>query len=251
MTALQAAGAAAELVPHEARYDIALESLQIEGFPIEAGGKMAVRLTRDCQKWELLQEMRFSIGLEGATPIELHFQVRILEGLDGKRMEFSGWQEKDGRDRVKLRGRARMNADGYGGAAKFQHPEETDWTLPTPTRLLLAARRDLLTALSSGRTDAQSIAFEVQGVSEVTRVSPGKGLSASALKTKGAPLLKEKSWLVDRAVYMEEIARNDPFMLETQQIHANGVVSRFRQDYHSMVLAGELVALEELPEPDC
>lgn len=243
--------AAAELVPHEARYDIALESLQIEGFPLEAGGEMAVRLSRDCQKWELIQEMQFRVGLEGAAPIELHIQIKMLEGLDGRRMEFSGWQKKDGRDIAKLRGRAVMDRNGDGGVAQFTHPEETQWNLPSPTRLLISARRDLLDALAGGQGAPQSIAFEVQGLSEVTRVAPGKGVGEKALRTDGAALLRERSWTVDRAIYFEEIARNEPAMYETLQVHANGVVSKFWHDYRTMVIAGELVALEKLPEPDC
>lgn len=243
--------AAAELVPHEARYDISLESIQAEGLPIEAGGVMAIRLTRDCQKWELIQEMQFSVGLEGADPIELRVQMKLLEGLDGRRMEFSGWQKKDGRDIVKLRGNAVMDRGGEGGVARFTHPEETEWILPSPTRLMISARSDLLQALAAGKATPQSIAFEVQGVSEVTRVAPGKSIGARALDTKGAELLKERSWTIDRAIYFEEIARNEPWMFETVQVHANGVVSKFWHDYRTMVIAGELVALEKLPEPQC
>lgn len=243
--------AVAKLVPHEARYDISLESIQVEGVPLEAGGVMAVRLTRDCQKWELIQEMQFSVGLEGASPIELHIQIKMLEGLDGRRMEFSGWQKNNGRDIVKLRGRAVMDREGNGGVARFTHPEATEWSLPAPTKLMVSARQDLLDALAAGETAPQSIAFEIQGLSEVTRVSPGKGIGAKALQTAGAALLKEPSWTVERAIYFEEIARNEPAMYETLQIHANGVVSKFWYDYRDMVVAGELVALEKLPEPTC
>lgn len=212
---------------------------------------MATRLTRDCQKWEYLQELKFDGAIEGGTPIHMHFRIRILEGLDGTRMEFSGWQKKDGREVNKLKGRARMNRDGYGGEATFQHPQETVWSLPLPTQLPIAARREFLNALARDRKDPQSIAFEVQGISEVTRINPGKGISPAATETEGADLLKARSWAVDRAIYFEEIARNEPFMFETHQIHANGVVSKFWQDYQVMALSGDLVALKELPVPDC
>ena len=241
----------ADLVPHEARYDIVLESIKVEGFPLEAGGVMAVRLAPDCQKWELTPEMQFRVGLEGAPPIEFHVQMKILEGLDGRRMEFSGWQKSNGRDVVKLRGRAMMDRGGDGGVAKFTHPEETEWTLPPPTQLLLSARRDFLEALSAGQAAPQSIAFEVQGISEVTRVASGTGIGPQALQTAGAELLKERSWTVDRAIYFEEIERNEPSIYETLQVHANGVVSKFWHDYRNMVIAGELVALEKLPDPQC
>lgn len=243
--------AAAEIVPHKARYDLKLESLNVEGFPLEASGAMVVRITRDCQKWEKLQEMRFSVGMEGGEPIDIHMLVRTLEGLDGKRMEFAGWQGKKGDERTNLKGTAAMNQDGYGGAAHFQEPLETDWDLPSPTKLPMAAMKELLNALSRGKTDAQSIGFEVQGISEVTQIGSGKAANYENIETDDMSLVEGKSWLIDRAVYFEAIERNDPFLIETLQIHANGVVSKFWHDYHTMVLSGELVALEKISMPDC
>jgi hypothetical protein len=251
MTLLDVPVTAAEIVPHEARYDIKLESLQAEGFPLEADGVMAIRLARDCQKWESTQEIRFNVGVEGGTPINIHMLVRGLEGLDGRRMEFTGWQSQDGRNRTDLKGMAAMNRDGNGGVARFQHPEETDWDLPSPTKLPIAAMKELLAALSSGQANPQSIAFEVLGISEVIRTSPGKAVNFKKIETDKISLVEGRSWLIDRAIYFEAIARNQPFLIETLQIHANGIVSKFWHDYQTMVLSGELVALEEISKPDC
>jgi hypothetical protein len=242
---------AAEVVPHKARYELALESLSVEGFPLEASGAMAVRITRDCQKWERLQEMQFSVGVEGGEPINLHMLIRGLEGLDERRMEFTGWQRNEGGDRSSLKGAVAMNGDGYGGTARFQQPVKTDWDLPSPTKLPMAAMNELLDALGRGQTDAQSISFEVLGISEVTRIGPGQAVNYKKIKTDDISLVEGKSWLVDRAVYFEAIAMNEPFLIETLQIHANGVVSKFWHDYHTMVLSGELVALEKISIPDC
>ena len=245
------AAAGAKIVPHEAKYDLKLESLKIEGFPLEAEGAMAIRLTRDCQKWETLQEIRFNVGIEGGEPISIHILTRMLEGLDGGRMEFSGWQRQDGGNRTSLKGMAAMNRDGYGGKASFQQPEETVWDLPSPTKLPMAAMQELMDALTSGRTDPQSIAFQVHGVSEVTTVTPGRAANLGKIEKGDAALVEGKSWTVDRAIYFEAIARNEPFMIETLQIHENGVVSKFWHDYQTMVLSGELVAISELPTPEC
>ena len=251
--ALPTAGlaAAGDLETHKASYEVKLESLQTEGIPMDASGAMATQLTRDCQKWEYSQEMQFSLAVEGGQPIELHFRIDMLEGLDGRRMEFSGWQKRGAQEVAKLKGRATMNNDGYGGTAVFVRPDEAEWDLPSPTTLPVSAIRQLVGALTNGRADPQSIAFEVTGVSEVTRVVAGGSVSLNSIETKDAALIKGRSWLVDRAIYFEEIARNEPFMFETIQIHESGVVSKFWQDYKTMVLSGELVSLEKLPEPDC
>ncbi len=251
MTLLAVQVAAAEIVPHEARYDIKLESLQAEGFPLEADGAMAIRLTRDCQKWELMQELRFNVGVNGGAPINIQMLVRVLEGLDGRRMEFTGWQNQNGGNRMEVRGTAAMNRDGYGGVARFQYPEETDWDLPSPTKFPIAAKNELLAALSSGQANPQSIAFDVLGISEVIRTGPGKAVNFKKIETDNISLVEGRSWLIDRAVYFEAIARNQPFLIETLQIHANGIVSKFWHDYQTMVLSGELVALEEISKPDC
>jgi len=39
--------------------------------------------------------------------------------------------------------------------------------------------------------------------------------------------------------------------LETQRIHANGIVSNFWHDYQTMVLSRVMVGLEETSKPDC
>lgn len=249
-TTLAPGAGAAEVVPHEARYELSLESLNVgEGFPVEASGEMAVRLTRDCQKWESVQEMEFNIQMEGAGPISIAMLLRSLEAIDGSRMEFYGWQQ-DGPKKA-LKGTATMNADGYGGTAHFIHPEEDEWDLPLPTRLPVAARRDLIDALASGESDPQSVAFEVTGISEVVRTGPGKAVNVSEVKTESPALLGGRSWMVERAFYFQSIASNQPFLLETLQVHETGVVSRFWHDYNSMILAGELTALEEISKPDC
>jgi hypothetical protein len=242
---------AAEIVPHEARYDIKLESLQTEGFPLEADGAMVIRLTRDCQKWESLREMRFNVGVDGGEPVNIHMLVRALEGFDGRRMEFTGWQSQNGGTRKNLRGTAAMNRDGYGGSARFQQPEETNWDLPSPTKLPVAAMKELLDALGNGRTSPQSMAFEVLGISEVIRIGPGKSINYKKIETDEISLVEGRSWLIDRAIYFEAIARNEPFLIETLQIHANGIVSKFWHDYQTLVLSGELVALEKISKPDC
>lgn len=241
----------AEIVPHEARYEISLESLNIEGFPLSAEGAMAIRLSRDCQKWKKLQELQFNVGIEGGQPINLHMMTRTLEDLDGTRMEFTGWKSQDGGTRTTLKGTAAMNRDGFGGSANFRQPEESEWDLPSPTQLPMAAMQGLLNALAGGQGAPQSIAFEVVGISEVTGVMPGKAVNLKKLETGNAALVKGRSWLVDRAIYFEGIAQNEPFLIETQQIHENGVVSKFWHDYQTMVLSGELVALTEIPIPDC
>lgn len=248
---LPAGAAAGKIAPHEARYEISLESLNIEGYPLSATGAMAIRLSRDCQKWKTLQEIQFSIGIEGGQPISLHMMTRTLESLDGTRMEFAGWKSQDGGRRTNLKGTAAMNTDGFGGSANFRQPEETEWVLPSPTQLPMAAMQNFLKALSSGQSGPQSIAFEVFGISEVTGITPGRAVNLKKLETGNAALVKGRSWLVDRAIYFEGIAQNDPYLIETLQIHENGVVSKFWHDYQTMVLSGDLVALTEIPAPDC
>ena len=166
-------------------------------------------------------------------------------------MEFSGWQSQNGGSRTNLKGTAAMNRDGYGGVARFRQPEETEWELPSPTKLPIAATKELLSALNSGRANPQSIAFEVLGISEVIRTGPGKAVNYQKIDTENLSLVEGRSWLVDRAIYFETISRNEPFLIETLQIHANGIVSKFWHDYQTMVLSGELIALEEISKPDC
>ena len=89
------------------------------------------------------------------------------------------------------------------------------------------------------------------GVSEVTRIAPGKAASLDKMEERDRALVKGRSWIVDKAIFFEAIAQNEPFMFETLQLHENGVVSRFWHEYEIMALSGELVGITELPKPEC
>lgn len=241
---------AAEIVPHEAQYRITLESLRIKGTALRAEGAMAIRATRDCEKWKILKELLYVVEVSDGTVIRIHTMDRVYEGLDGRRMEFAGWFKVNGGARLDVKGHATLAPGGRGGTVVFRQPENLEEQLPPGTLFPMSALQEALDALNSGRPVHTSEVYSGLGLSITTDVSP----SNSSLKDapRGNPhLLDGRAWLVQSTLYQDVGAKGRPLVTETTEIHSNGVVSRFWSDFEMLTISGELVSVEEFAVPDC
>ena len=77
--------AAVEFMPHEARYDAALESIEGAGVALRAGGSYSLRVTRDCQKWKITEDLVLNIEIQDSDAVQFLVTHRFYEGLDGRR----------------------------------------------------------------------------------------------------------------------------------------------------------------------
>lgn len=242
---------AAELVAHEANYVISLDSLGIEGKPVSSEGAMAIRVTRDCQKWTILKELVYEVKLTTGISIRIHTMDRFYEGLDGKRMEFTGWIKTDGGSKHNVKGSATLKKDGSGGLVAFKKPEKLKLDLPPGTTFPMDSLRRLIDALAKNQPVPGQGAYSGLGMTFVTKVTRGKTPSKKSQPTGNPELLQGKSWRIEQSLYPEGKKRGKPLVTSSTQVHANGVVSRFWSDFAFLSVNGELVSLEEYPTPDC
>lgn len=75
---------AVQTTPHQAHYVVTLGELKIPGEVRSSEGEMAVRISRDCQKWTVQQETYFKVWLKDGREIDIRNKYRIHEALDGK-----------------------------------------------------------------------------------------------------------------------------------------------------------------------
>lgn len=250
LTAGTAQAAASDIVPHEAQYRITLESLRIQGTAVRAEGAMAIRATRDCEKWKILKELLYVVEVSDGSVIRIHTMDRVYEGLDGRRMEFAGWFEVNGGSRLDVKGHATLESADRGGTVYFRRPESLQEPLPPGTRFPMSALQEAVDALNSGRPVRSREVYSGLGLSVTTDVSPSK--SAMKDTPKGSPhLLDGRAWLVQSTLYADTGKKGRPLVTETVEIHANGVVSRFWSDFELLTISGELVSVEEFAAPDC
>lgn len=241
---------AADIVPHEAQYRITLESLRITGTAMRAEGAMAIRATRDCEKWKVLKELLYVVEVSDGTAIRIHTMDRVYEGLDGRRMEFAGWFRVNGGSRLDVKGHATLEPGDAGGTVRFRQPATLLESLPPGTRFPMSALQETVDALATGRPVRGRQVYSGLGLSVTTDVSPSK----SALKDTprgDAHLLDDRAWLVQSTLYADAGKAGRPLVTETAEIHGNGVVSRFWSDFEMLTIRGELVSIEEFAAPDC
>lgn len=245
-----AAPAAAEIVPHEAHYRISLDSLRVEGTAMRAEGAMAIRATRDCEKWKVLKELLYVVALSDGTTIRIHTMDRVYEGLDGRRMEFAGWFRFNGGSRRDVKGHATLDPGRGGGTIHFSRPQAIEEPLPPGTQFPMSALRDTVDALGSGLPVRSRDVYSGLGLSVTTDVSPSTGRPKEP--PRGNPeLLDARAWLIQSTVYADTGKAGRPIVTETTEMRENGVVSRFWSDFSMLAISGELVSVEEFPVPDC
>ncbi len=242
--------ATAEIVPHEARYRIDLDQLRVQGFAVEAEGAMAIRAARDCEKWEIVKELIFVVSLSDGQALQLHTLERYYEGLDGERLEFTGWFKVNGSLRLNVKGRATLTP-GRGGAVRFVRPENEEMALPAGTRFPMMALEQTLDALRAGRSLPEGTVYSGMGLTVTTRAAPAEARPFKHEPKGDVALLRGRSWRVQGTMFPDPDRRGDPLATESTEILANGVISRFSSDFDAMTVSGELVEIKKLPLPGC
>lgn len=250
---LAAAGgtAGAGTVSHEARYTVTLDRLKIAGTVLRASGEMAMRVSRDCEKWTLRHETNFNMVLEGNREIYFENRYRLFESLDGRRLDFRVIHKQNGAVVLNIKGTARLPADGSPGAAHFELPEAKTLPLPPETGFPMAQSNRTIDRLNAGKEFSRYVLFEGSGVYQVTDVAAGSPL-VSRIKPEGdVDLLSGRSWRVESTLYPYGAIDSQPAGTTVTQTLANGISTSFLADYGILVARGDLRSIRRIAEPDC
>ncbi len=240
---------AVQTVPHEAYYTVRLGELKIPGEVQNSEGKMAVRISRDCQKWTVQQETYFKVWLKDGRVIDIRNKYRIHEALDGSRLEFYALTTVNGEVAINTRGIATMSKDG--GTVLFSKPEENEIALPAGTGFPIAVANLSLEALISGKTISRYLMFDGTGVYHVTDVVAGETTPLRVTPEGDTDLLKSRAWLVKSALYPYGSVDSEPAGAVTTQTLENGIATRFEVDYGMVSAHGVLSSIRRLDDLDC
>lgn len=83
----------AGLASYEATYRLTLGDIEYDGAVITAKGAMAMRVRRDCTRWQSHSELLFLLELDSGEKVVTHTMFRQRESLDGQNIDFVFWQE--------------------------------------------------------------------------------------------------------------------------------------------------------------
>jgi hypothetical protein len=117
-----AAHAQTGLANYEATYRLTLADIKTKGAVVTAKGAMAMRVRRNCTRWQSHSEFLFLLELDNGQKTRTHTMFRQREGLDGQNIEFTYWQDLSGSGRLEYRGNANIPADGEAGTVRYEKP---------------------------------------------------------------------------------------------------------------------------------
>ncbi len=246
--------AAATIVPHEARYRLALEKIELEGNVVDGGGEMWVRLERSCEAWTMKGPFVFHATLANGSELRIEAGSSVSETLDGLGLTFDSFVRINGEMVEALKGRAALESPGGPGQAIYTLPEKKRIPLPEGTGFPISEGRRSIDALLSGTTMRNYILFDgstADGPFEVSDFAAGAPLALDDPPKGDVDLLNSPSWRVQSDFYVYGSKAPEPLQTLIAQNHANGVTSRMKIDLGFMVFQASLVEIARLPEPDC
>lgn len=242
------------LVPHEARYDLSLLSLQSANRG-SAGGLFLVRLERTCEEWRLDTDLQVSIETEDQGETAIASRSRYEETLaDGGRsgtLTFRQRQEVNGFPVSAVRGDATRTPEG--GRVRYERPAAREIALPAGVQFPISGAQASLAALFSGQALVSQRLFDGGEEGALIAVDLAAGAPEPPPETVAGDgaLLAGRMLRVVTAFYAVDAPDSEPLSTYVADILENGVTTRLTIDVGLASVEAELSAVRRLPQPDC
>ena len=251
----------AGLASYEATYRLTLGDIDYKGAIITAKGAMAMRVRRDCTRWQSHSEFLFMLELDSGEKIRTHTMFRQRESLDGQNIEFNYWQELSDSGRLEYRGNATIPLDGEPGTVKYVKPKRFEKKLPKGVEMPITAMRQIVESLVTEGATPKHNYFDPQAKFVEIRSIGGNPIILAVPPKGDAGLVDGRSWRL-RATPIpegqEEQAEKDEALKEEEeeaftmiQIHDSGVASFMVMKSGITTIHAALTEVRQLPAPDC
>ena len=256
-----AAMAQTGLVNYEATYRLTLGDIDYKGAVVTAKGAMAMRVKRDCTRWQSHSEYLFLLELDNGNKVRTHTMFRQRESLDGQTIEFNFWQDLSDSGRLEYRGNATIPVDGEAGSVKYVKPKRFERKLPKGVEMPITAMRQIVEALVTDGTTAKHNYFDPQAKFIEIKSVGGDPIILANQPRGDAGLVDGRSWRL-RATPIpegqeeekekdEELKEEEEEAYTMMQIHDSGVASFMEIKSGITTIHAELVEVKQLPIIDC
>ncbi len=256
-----AALAQGSLTSYEATYRLTLGEIDYDGAIITAKGAMAMRVRRDCTRWQSHSEFLFLLELDNGNKVRTHTMFRQRESLDGQNTDFVYWQDLSGSGRLEYRGNAAIPAEGEAGAVKYVKPKRYERKLPKGVEMPITAMRRIVESLASEGTTAKHNYFDPTAKFVEIRSIGGEPIILSIPPKGDAGLVDGRSWRLratpipegedDDKETDQELKEEEEENYTMIQIHDSGVASFMQMKSGIMTIHAELTEVRQLPPPNC
>lgn len=249
------------LASYEATYKLTLGDIDYDGAVITAKGAMAMRVRRDCKRWQSHSEFLFLLELDSGDKVRTHTMFRQRESLDGQNIEFVYWQDISGSGRLEYKGNAKIPADGEAGSVKYEKPKRFERKLPKGVEMPITAMRQIVEALVAEGATAKHNYFDPQAKFVEIRSIGGEPIILAIPPKGDASLVDGRSWRLratpilegqdDEKEKDEELKEEEEENYTMIQIHDSGVASFMEMKSGITTIHAELTDVKQLPPPNC
>lgn len=247
------AAGAAEIMPHRALYTMSLGRATGDAGVTGASGTMAYQWGETCDGWTVEQRYRLKMGYAESPDVSIASNFVTWEAKDGLRYRFNQKETRNGAEDEEIRGEARLDGQGKGGAAEFEKPEGKSFKLP-PEMLFPSAHTILLIdQAKAGENFISKHIFDGATVEGAVLVSAAIGpkVEPDAEAAKKSPLLDRPGWRVRLAFFPADPKAEKPDYELGMLLLDNGVSRDMVIDYGDYAIRAKLDDIEGLPKPGC
>ena len=246
--------------PHEALYNLTLDSAKAASGVVAANGAMFYKWGETCDGWTLEQRFRLRISYAEQDPTDISSTLVTYESKDGLRYRFNERRLRNGEVDAEIRGEAHLDGPGKGGVAEFTKPEATTLTLRPGVLFPTAHTLTLIAAAEAHQQFVSRYVFDGSELENAGEISAFIGAPLSppgpkAPKPLNDPLLQYKSWPMRLAFFPAIDSgtsdQTEPDYELSMRLLENGVSQTMKLDYSDYVIGAALSDIKALPRPGC
>ena len=247
-------GAAFEIVPHRAIYELSYGSGTSRSDVVDVTGNMLFEWEDSCDGWSVTQRTVMSFTYRTGESVDLGWNLVTWESKDGLRYRFFIRNLENGEVKDEFRGEAHLDGPGKGGVADYTLPEGRQVTLPPGTLFPTAHTIELLKRIEAGETFFWATffdGFDEEGLSDISAIVT-KSMATEAGVAGRMPLLSAgPSSRVHLAFFKHsnDSESTEPEHEQQLRLHQNGIVETITFDFGDFNVEGKLKELKELRPP--
>ncbi|MEQ8602134.1 MAG: DUF1849 family protein [Marivibrio sp.] len=245
---------AADLTPHEARYDLSL--LEIKGANTgSAGGVFLVRIAKTCAGWRLDTDLQAAIETEDQGEMRIanrsRYDETIADDGAGGTLAFRQRQEINGRLFSETRGDARRSATG--GVVEFERPRGLTLDLPAGVQFPVSGALVSMRGLFDGERLVSQRLFDggEEGAMLVVDLAAGAPEAPTGEIAGDAELAQGRMLRAVTSFFPLAEPDSAPVYTYIGDLFENGVTGRMTLDLGLAVMEAELTAVRRLEPPGC
>ncbi len=244
---VDAAPAAAQMMPHRALYQLSLA--EAGGGLAKAEGAFAIEWQADCEGYTTQQRLWFLGATDEGGLFDSDVRFSSWESADTTTLRFSMRSYAEGELLEEFRGTAHVPRTGEPGAATYVLPEPSEMRLPPQTVFPTEHMQRLLASAAAGERVTSHDVFDGSGAG-VDALAAVTAVIGEEVRTDGEGSVR--AWPM-------ALAYHDPMDYEAGvpifeirfELTEQGLMRDVYLDYGDFALRATLDDMAWLPEPDC